>query len=68
MITSENANISHIHKHTEKSQISAQACMFTLTDKQGTNRNKQKMGLQVENITKEAEYKTVSKQRTRQAS
>lgn len=36
----------------EKPQINAQACMFTY-------RNNQKMGLQVENITKEAAYKTM---------
>lgn len=42
-----------------KAQIRAQTCTFTLIDKQDANRNKQKMCLQVENITKEAEYKTV---------
>lgn len=58
-ITSEIQTYSHIHKYMGKAQIRAQTCTFTLIDKQDANRNKQKMCLQVENITKEAEYKTV---------
>lgn len=52
-----------VKMHGKSTEVRTDVCSHS--DKEDVKGNKQKMCLQVENVTEEVEYETIRKQRTR---